>query len=152
MKLYNWIKLKFCNHAFVIEELKRNNEDPLSDDRVVWPCVKCGKKFYANYGLKIPKNNKSYFRHHYIAALFLRHADQETLDYIKGLGDNGGLVMVHHTIGRHIRNRYKLWELEWEPVIKDGVDISEHHPDAVSMRVIEAVYKVLCGELTIASP
>lgn len=51
------------------------------------------------------------------------------------------LVVYHHDLGRQIRNHFKLWENEWEPNLINGVDFAEDHPDAVSMRVIEAVWE-----------
>jgi len=50
------------------------------------------------------------------------------------------LIVLHHSSGRWIRNEYKLWERPWEPVIIDGVDHSENHPDALSMQVMEKLY------------
>lgn len=43
----------------------------------------------------------------------------------------------HHTLGRSIRNHFKLWETKWEPELINGVDFSNNHPDSISMRVIE---------------
>lgn len=52
------------------------------------------------------------------------------------------LVQFHHTVGRWIRNHYNLWDYEWEPVVgSDGVDYSPNHPDAVSQRIIEHVWR-----------
>jgi len=52
------------------------------------------------------------------------------------------LIEFHHQLGRHIRNKYKLWELKWEPEIdKRGVDMSPYHPDEVSMTIIEKVWE-----------
>jgi len=51
------------------------------------------------------------------------------------------LVQYHHSLGRNIRNNLNLWESPWEEEIVDGVDISEKHPDAISMRIIEAVWE-----------
>lgn len=55
------------------------------------------------------------------------------------------LIQYHSTLGRNIRNKFKLWENDWEPVLKNigGIecDVSPNHPDAVSMRIIEAVWK-----------
>lgn len=51
------------------------------------------------------------------------------------------LVAYHDSLGRKIRNEFKLWENAWTPDIRNGVDYSPDHPDAVSMRVIEAVWQ-----------
>ena len=53
------------------------------------------------------------------------------------------LHILYLTIGRDIRNHFKLWEIEWQPVIIDGIDIADDHPEAVSMRVITEVWKRL---------
>ena len=45
-------------------------------------------------------------------------------------------VMMHHSLGRHLRNHASLWESDWEPVLVDGVDYSRDHPDAISSQVI----------------
>lgn len=51
------------------------------------------------------------------------------------------LVTYHHSLGRTIRNHFSLWQWAWEPVLEDGIDVSTNHPDNVSMRVIEEVWK-----------
>lgn len=53
------------------------------------------------------------------------------------------LVMYHTTLGRSIRNEFKLWEREWATDIREGVDHSPDHPDQISMRVIETVWERL---------
>lgn len=53
------------------------------------------------------------------------------------------LTSYHNNIGRTIRNEFKLWETEWKPDIVGGIDCSPHHPDQVSMRVIEGVWDKL---------
>jgi len=58
------------------------------------------------------------------------------------------LVIYHSTVGRSIRNAFELWAVPWTPVIDEsGVDISEEHPDAVSMRVLEGVWEMVREEL-----
>lgn len=51
------------------------------------------------------------------------------------------LVKYHNSLGRKIRNEFKLWSNKWEPELemRNGIecDISPNHPDAVSMRIIE---------------
>lgn len=58
------------------------------------------------------------------------------------------LPIFHHSTGRHIRNYYDLWKdgnplttLNYVPEIRNGVDWSERHPDAVSTKIIEAVWE-----------
>lgn len=51
------------------------------------------------------------------------------------------LTMYHHSLGRMIRNEFKLWENTWEEDIRDGVDYSPDHPDQLSMTIIEKVWE-----------
>lgn len=51
------------------------------------------------------------------------------------------LITYHHNLGRAIRNHFKLWENPWDPQLENGIDMSPNHPDAISMRVIEAVWE-----------
>ncbi len=53
------------------------------------------------------------------------------------------LIQYHATLGRDIRNEFKLWETEWIPDIRRGVDCSPDHPDQISMKVIEEVWTLL---------
>lgn len=57
--------------------------------------------------------------------------------------DESQLCLYHHSLGREIRNAFKLWEVPWEPKIVDGFDMSENHPDYISMRAIENIWKFL---------
>lgn len=50
------------------------------------------------------------------------------------------LVRYHTTLGRTIRNEYKLWDTAWIADIREGVDCSPDHPDQVSLRVMETVW------------
>jgi len=53
------------------------------------------------------------------------------------------VVTYNNSLGRDIRNYFKLWETVWEPKLVDGVDYSEEHPDQISMEVIKAVWWIL---------
>lgn len=60
---------------------------------------------------------------------------------------------LHHTLGRWIRNTYKLWDSH--PLtqnyfsypecrdIREGIDYSEDHPDAVSNKIIKRIQELL---------
>lgn len=54
-----------------------------------------------------------------------------------------GVSLWHHTLGRTIRNMFKLWTVKWEPDIKEGVDYSKSHPDSISMTVIHHARAIL---------
>lgn len=56
------------------------------------------------------------------------------------------LIMFHRTLGMIIRNHLMLWERKWTPELVDGVDVSENHPDAISMRLIENAWEYLQTE------
>jgi hypothetical protein len=51
------------------------------------------------------------------------------------------LIEWHHTLGRTIRGEFGLWEENWEPILVDGVDMSPNHPDAISMSIIEEIWR-----------
>ena len=52
------------------------------------------------------------------------------------------LIVLHHTLGRHIRSEYGLWEVPHTPEIDEsGVDVSPNHPDAISMSIIGEVWE-----------
>lgn len=51
------------------------------------------------------------------------------------------LGALHHFLGRGIRNHFLLWQYSWTPEVKDGVDYSSNHPDAISMRVIKEAWR-----------
>ena len=51
------------------------------------------------------------------------------------------LVRYHSTVGLSIRNYFNLWAVEWTPVIENGIDVSENHPDRISMLVLEEVWR-----------
>jgi hypothetical protein len=51
------------------------------------------------------------------------------------------LIEWHSSLGRDIRNNYGLWENDWEPELVDGVDYSPNHPDAISMSIINEVWR-----------
>lgn len=54
---------------------------------------------------------------------------------------NHKLIDYHSTLGRHIRNKYKLWDYEWTPEYDDSmVDHSKFHPDNLSMEIIKQVW------------
>ena len=63
-------------------------------------------------------------------------------EFLSANWGNHTLVEYHHTLGRHIRNKYKLWTYKHEPEIIDGVDHSPFHPDNISGKIIEEVWKL----------
>lgn len=47
------------------------------------------------------------------------------------------LAKYHGSLGRMIRNEFKMWDADWRPDIINGVDVSPDHPDQRSQRIIE---------------
>jgi len=79
-----------------------------------------------------------------------RHKGAKDIAQFMEMGRTGQLGMYHHGFGTWIRNNYKLWHKDnphtmkdYVPEIRDGVDYSPRHPDAVSTRIIEALYAKL---------
>lgn len=66
----------------------------------------------------------------------------EDIEWVKMMPKEN-LISLHHSLGRYIRNMYKLWEHKWEPKIINGVDCAENHPDSISQRLIEEFHKRL---------
>ena len=75
---------------------------------------------------------------------WLDEAPQEERNAFLGT-DKPDLIGYHMTLGRRIRNTFKLWDVEHEPEIIDGVDHSEQHPDNLSQSIIEAVWEQSTG-------
>ena len=53
------------------------------------------------------------------------------------------LIIYHHTLGRDIRNEFKLWEGNDE-LVKDAsrfTNYSVSHPDSISMVIIEKFWE-----------
>ncbi len=49
------------------------------------------------------------------------------------------LITLHHGFGTSIRNTYGLWHPKYPGVIEN--DLGDGHPDGISMKIIEALYK-----------
>ncbi len=58
------------------------------------------------------------------------------------------LIVFNSSLGQNIRNYFKLWAYPWNKQIVNGVDMSPEHPDSVSMRVIENVWREAKNEST----
>lgn len=53
-----------------------------------------------------------------------------------------GLIGIHHTTGRAIRNDYRLWHPDNpHTVVFDS--FHDNHPDQMSMRIIERVWRTV---------
>ena len=69
---------------------------------------------------------------------FYKAPEKQRLDFMATPFEN--LITYHHSLGRDIRNTYGLWLREWTPVLEKGIDVSQFHPDAVSMKIIEELW------------
>lgn len=47
------------------------------------------------------------------------------------------LARYNDSLGRMLRNEFKMWDTEWKPEVVNGVDVSPEHPDQRSQRIIE---------------
>ncbi len=72
---------------------------------------------------------------------FYEAESEDQLEFKNCPFDN--LIRYHHTLGREIRNHFELWKYSWVQQIEDGIDMSPDHPDFISQRIIEDVWKKL---------
>ncbi len=63
------------------------------------------------------------------------------ITFVDSSRDN--LVKYHDSLGRMVRNEFKMWEDHWTPDVINGVDHSPEHPDQRSQRVIEQCWEKL---------
>lgn len=56
------------------------------------------------------------------------------LDKLWFLGEDP--VMMHSSLGMHLRNHASLWQDTWEPELINDIDHSPNHPVAISSKVI----------------
>lgn len=67
---------------------------------------------------------------------------EQDLFFLGPYKDQINLIQYHTSMGRYIRNKYKLWENKWTPNIVNGVDESPDHPDAISQEIIKVIWKM----------
>ena len=84
---------------------------------------------------------KIYFGFNLIVSDVLEHMTVEEAVEVRGTKEKD-LILFHHTAGQHIRNHYKLWELE-NPFTDNSNITSPYYPDQFSNRVIKKVWKEL---------
>lgn len=78
-----------------------------------------------------------------IAREVFKNLSWEEFDLIGTIPTSHDMMEFHHSVGRYIRNHYKLWERGYIPVIVNGVDVAEDHPDAISSRILERVWELV---------
>lgn len=70
----------------------------------------------------------------------------ESEDIIKDFANQSETTIKtsYSHLGRMIRNKFGLWEREWSPELMEvngvEIDVSSNHPDAISFRIVEAVW------------
>lgn len=62
-------------------------------------------------------------------------------NYLKNTHEDD-LIMFHHTLGRNIRNTFKLWESNPELLANMCLPL-DIHPDEISQKIIEALWRKL---------
>lgn len=69
--------------------------------------------------------------------LFNNWDNKSKKEYLAVGFDN--LITLHFGFGMSIRNEYCLWHPKYPGVIKG--DLGDGHPDGISMKILEALYK-----------
>lgn len=85
-----------------------------------------------------------------VLKLFFKSEDQIVRDIIKRINQQDivlfkkirhhDLIYLHNNMGRFIRNEYKLWN-EHNPYTRYQSGNDESHPDNMSMRIIQKLWK-----------
>lgn len=52
-------------------------------------------------------------------------------------------LAMHSTVGQYLRNTVGMWNFPWTPEVRDGIDYSKDHPDAISMQVIRDFQEIV---------
>lgn len=60
--------------------------------------------------------------------------------------DHKAAIMVHHTLGRWIRNNWGLWKEEYNALKTLFANIGIEHPDDMSNEIIEKYIEYLKGK------
>lgn len=63
--------------------------------------------------------------------------DEMLLDEDKQFIKENGSISVHHTLGRWIRNNWKLWEEKPNKLKQSLIDLGITHPDDMSDHIIK---------------
>jgi hypothetical protein len=72
----------------------------------------------------------------------LNDMTEEDKEFIRSMRKRD-LIMTHFDFGMDIRNRYNLWEI---PVYDSEFPELRIHPDSVSDKIIEEIWKILQKE------
>lgn len=70
---------------------------------------------------------------------FNNSSEREKEEFLTTDFDN--LVVFMAPLGRKIMDRFNLWMYSWVPDIRDNIDKSPQHPEAIALQVIETVWR-----------
>lgn len=70
---------------------------------------------------------------------FNNSSEREKKEFLTTDFDN--LVVFMNPLGSRIIDRFNLWMYSWVPNIRDNIDKSPQHPEAIALQVIEAVWR-----------
>lgn len=65
---------------------------------------------------------------------------EQDLFFLGPYKDSISLARYHSTLGRYIRNEYKLWERKWTPELNGDEDYSPDHPDNLSFDIMKLIW------------
>lgn len=71
-------------------------------------------------------------------------SDEEQV--VIGMSKYEDLIQYHNSLGRYIRNNYQLWDLG-NPYIQLHDSKDPNHPDNMSYRIIQTVWKRVQGKV-----
>jgi hypothetical protein len=89
-----------------------------------------------------------------IVAELLRDLDPPSIRVLKSIKNKDALIQFHHSVGRHIRNKYRLWDRanpltlgsdKARQMSDEELACADEHPDQTSQRIIERVWESCCN-------
>lgn len=88
-----------------------------------------------------------------IVAEMLRDLTEPEKRVLRSIKSRDALIQFHHTVGRHIRNKYRLWDRNNPLTLgsevargmsDDELAVANEHPDQTSQRIIERIWEGCC--------
>lgn len=110
-------------------------------------------KWLANFVRRKPAS-KSFLTEDEIVEDILRGLDPPSIRVLKSIKSKDALIQFHHSVGRYIRNKYKLWDRENPLTLGSDaarqmddseLAVADEHPDQTSQRIIERVWERCCS-------
>jgi hypothetical protein len=84
----------------------------------------------------------------------LRELAEPSIRVLKSIKNKDALIQFHHTVGRHIRNKFRLWDRDnpltlgsdaARKMSDEELAVADEHPDQTSQRIIERVWERCCS-------